>query len=50
MCAFYKRRRATLGTAFADFVDKLLAETRVSAWSDIAAQWRVDVAAERAAS
>lgn len=48
MRAFYKRRRATFGKDFADFVDELLAETRVGPSIDIAAQWRADVAAEMA--
>ena len=48
MRAFYKRRRATFGAAFAGFVDKLLVETPVGTAVDIAAQWRTDVTAEMA--
>lgn len=48
MRAFYRRNRGALGKDFADFVDKLLAETPIVPDLDSAAQWRADVAAELA--
>jgi hypothetical protein len=50
MRAFYKRQRAMFGPEFADFVDKLLAETPLVPSPDLAGQWRADLAAELAAS
>src|SRR4029077_6946696 len=50
MRAYYKRQRGAFGRDFADFVDKLLAETPLVTAPEAAAQWRADVRSEMAAS
>jgi hypothetical protein len=51
MRAYYKRHRDSFANGnFIEFMDKLVAETRLVPALDVAAQWRADVAAEMAAS
>lgn len=49
MRAFYKRQRVVFGREFANFMDKLIAETPLGPPFDAVEQWRADVAAETAA-
>src|SRR5882672_682918 len=44
----WKRSRAIYGIEFAEFMDKLLDETQAAPFVDRLAQWKADVAAEKA--